>query len=234
MLYSIIFFFLFGTALYFAYKNNRYIFYTLLYVGVSAAVTFAALHTFWNQDRLMIIYLPFMFMAFAYGIYEWIRRKNNAFLQPVWIVLIAIGILIQFGFTFSNMSKHSKFIKNYERGNYYYGYPEGIANLARLCEWNAKNLPPDAVIACGKKDEAAAMGRSIQYVRLPGHLPENADSILSIFKQYKVSHVIFDATGMSALPMAIQVIYQKYPQKLEEVHREGETEEGASLIKIHY
>lgn len=230
--YGLLFLVLAGVAIYFAFKHNKYLFYILLYVGALLGITFFALHAFWNQDRLVVIYLPLIFMALSYGLYEMIRSRNLSALKPVLPIVMALVIVVQLLFTFKAVSKNAKQFKGYTKSNEYYGYPLPVANYLKMCNWVGDNIKDSMVVACNKPVEAIVFGSALKFTKLPQSPSGDPDVILNLLKEKKIGYIIIDAFGAD-LSQVVQAIYQKYPEKIQQIHKEGELE-PAYLVKINY
>jgi hypothetical protein len=235
-LYAFIFILLFGLGAWQAYKHSPYMLYTVIYIATVTGVTFFALHTFWNQDRLIIIYVPLIFMVFCYGCYELIKSKNYSILKPIFPIVIAIILLIQLGTTLKQTSKNSKQFKAFTKGNAFYGYPLPVANYLQVCEWKGKNVHDSLSTLAAKPVEGALFANGGSYIRMPDFPKDmnSPDTALDILKKRKVGYIIIDAFSGSTSQLA-QFIGVKYPQKLQIVHQEGEQEqEPAVLVKVVY
>ena len=69
-LVTIIIYILFGLALYFAIKKSRVMRFTAYYLGITLFVTFVILQTNWGQMRLVIIYMPLIFILLPWGLLQ--------------------------------------------------------------------------------------------------------------------------------------------------------------------
>lgn len=230
--YGLLFLVLIGLALYFSFKKNKYIFYILLYVGTLLGITFFALHAFWNQDRLVVIYLPLIFIGISFGLYELIRSRNFSVFKPVLLIVMALVIIVQLLFTFKAVSKNAKQFKGYTKGNEYYGYPLPVTNYLKTCKWAGDNIKDTMAIACNKPVEGLVFGGVLKFTKLPQPPSADPDAILKLLKEKKIGYIIIDAFGAD-LSQVVQAIYQKYPEKIQQIHQEGEVE-AAYLIKINY
>jgi hypothetical protein len=232
---SLLFIVLFGAGLYFAWRRNKYVLFLLLLCTTLAGVTFAALHTFWNQDRLVVIFLPFLFLGVLYGIYGFGNARNSAAFKVLAPVVAGLVVLIQLGSALSAASSHSKFVKHYMKGDYFYGYPDALANYLKTAEWAGENLTDSNQVACNKPAEAVAYGHRLIFTRLPKPLPQTPDSLFIAMKSKKITHLLYDAAGFGQVSDVAQYLYQLNPKMLTADHQEGNEQSSMSiLLRINY
>ncbi|MCX6351698.1 MAG: hypothetical protein NTX03_07540 [Bacteroidetes bacterium] len=220
--YGILFVILFGAALFYAYKYNKYLFFIFLYVITLSFITFAALQSFWNQDRLMVIYLPFIFLAFVFGIYGFLKHRGMSFLAPISFGFGVLMLLLQFGTTATNLSKNSSYYKKYMKGDLYYGYPEQVSSFLKVASYGAKNINDTLRIACFKPIEAAAFTGEIKFTKIPKFTSGEPDSLLAMMRKSKAGYLLTDQFGPDLSPV-IKNISIKYPNRIKELYRDEET-----------
>ncbi|RYD82624.1 MAG: hypothetical protein EOP53_03210 [Sphingobacteriales bacterium] len=234
--YSLIFILFFGAALYYSYKYNKYIFFLILYVCGMSFFTFIAVHTLWNQDRFMVIYLPFILAIFVYTMYAFSKSEKGKFFQPIAAILAIIFVLVQLVGTLKEAPKHSKFARKYMKGDEFYGYPQGLQNYTKACRWTGENLPADSgKILANRPVEGLVYGKRGMFVRIPKPVPTNADSALAFLKKSDVKYLMIDESNLGQIRAVAQVIATKYPEKInpEPVHVEG-TLEPTAIYKLNY
>ena len=234
-LLSVLFLVLYILALWMSYKHNKYLFYVFLYVGVMSGVTFLSLQTYWNQDRLMIIYLPFLFMAMVYGVHAFLRERKLDFIQPFVLLLAGICILLQLIFTFNRVQKQSRLYGHALKGDKYYGYEGERVNYLATAEWTIDNTPKGSIIAASKPAEAKVFGKSLNFQRINMPNSQDPDSVLNALRTQHFSYLLMDAAFGGTPIAAYNAIKTKYPDKLKIVHTEGDVDNGAAaLIEIKY
>ncbi|MDQ3072709.1 MAG: hypothetical protein M3Q97_05545 [Bacteroidota bacterium] len=221
LLYGLIFIILAALALYYSFKHNRFVLYILLYFGASTFATFIALHTFWNQDRLVLIFLPLIFLGMCYGLYKLAQAKYSV-LKPILAGFIILCLLLQLGTTFKAVSDNNRQFSSYRKGNMYYGYPAPIQNFAIAAEWAGENIKEPGLIATGKPSEAVAFGRQMKFTRVPSPISQNADSVLAELNKRNIKYFLIDGFDGRA-GQAAQIIYQKYgDNKVKVLFQEGD------------
>jgi hypothetical protein len=237
--YALIFLLLTGVALYHSFKKNKYIFFTILYVVGISFLTFVAIHTFWNQDRYMVVFLPLFLSSFLYALYALAQVKWKA-LQPVVIIIGVICLLVQLGTTMTNSSKKMRYTKKYLGGDLYAAMIPMHTNYAKMAQYIDKNVPDSVKVLASKPEEAVAYSGKMQFTRVPSKT-DNADSISAFLKKTHTGYVIISVPGadggrsnppfFKTYPL-LQAFAQKYPARLQEVHTEGDVDQVV-LYKIN-
>ncbi len=237
--YSLIFLLLFGAALFYSYKHNKNIFFLILYVCSMSFFTFIAVHTHWNQDRFMVIYLPFILGIFIYAMYAFSRAKSGSFFQPIAAVLAVILIIIQLGPTLKIAPKHFKYARKHLKGDEFYGYPQGIQNYAKACRWFGENVPADSgKILANRPVEGLVFAKTGRFVRLPKPLPTETDSAWAFVKKSDIRYVLIDESGLGNVTVFEHLLAKKYPQLNmpvypKPIHIEGSMMQSR-IIKLNY
>lgn len=221
----------------------------LLYISIIMGLTFLVLQVKWDQPRLVMVYVPLLFMVVAYGFYSFLKTKGAGAL----VAYLAFVILIT-GSSFITSTK--KAASNYPvllknlKGDKYYGYTPDWQNYLQLSEWCADSLPPNTLVACRKAPMSFVYGKGKAFFPIYTVVAldsttnlSNADSALSYLQQNKVTHVILgslrrnpnkiDGYIINTMHRMMQPIAQKYPQKLKLVKQMGTTE-PAYLYELEY
>ncbi len=202
-------------------SKQKYVLATALYSSVLLGITFFALQTSWGQGRLVMVYLPLMLMVIFYGFYNVFNKKSNASFQFFYFVLLAIFLFINTSTTLKKASKNIPIVKkNLIEGDKFAGYTDDYKNFLKLSEWCADNLPKGSLVASRKAPMSFVYGRGMEFFPIyKVSFPRDADSILTILKKEKVTHVIFanlrldpSRSGdiMSTLPADYPSIYGAY------------------------
>lgn len=141
------------SGLYFAFKRNRHLFFTIVVTGVFLMVTFVILHAFWNQERLIIPVYPFILMSILACLY-YLLSKNGArrfqFIYPVFVVILFIW----------GLSGTMKAIPEARKlTNQYSGLSPDWLNYLKASEWASKNLKEKDLVACRKPTMSVIYGK---------------------------------------------------------------------------
>jgi hypothetical protein len=223
--------------------NSRYaqnIMLPVIYIVTMLSMTFLVLQTKWDQPRIIMVYIPLLLMVVFYGLYS--SFGNSGGLGRIGYLAIAVLVVGS-----SLLTTLKKSIANYPvlkknlSGDKYYGYTPDWENFLRMSEWCADSLPPTALVASRKAPMSFVYGKgkpfypvyTVPAVDTLTNL-SNADSVLALFKENKVTHVLLgslrrnpkkiDGYIINTLHRMLQPVAQKYPQKIRLVKQIGDTE----------
>jgi len=233
--FALVFIGLYGLGIWMAFKHNPSMLFMMLYVGTLASVTFVVLQSSWNQDRLIFIYVPMIFMGLGYGLYELAKERGIAVLKGLLPIAMCLIILLELGFSLKAASKNNRQFKAYTKGDLYAGYPDNKANFLRASEWSGQNAADSTSIISAQPVEAAIFAGGRSFTRMPSldKSQENGDSILAIFKRRKIGYIMVDGFRGRNLGQIAQFLGQQFPQKVQMIHKEGEGEDASYLFKIN-
>ena len=153
-------------------------------------------------------------------------------------------------FFFSSfIASSSKAIKNFGtlkknlKGDVYYGYTDDWSNFLKMSAYCSDSLPPNSFVASRKAPMSFIYGHGKKFYPIYTQFSQDADTILTNFKNAKVTHVIMaslrrnpkkaDGQVITTMHGLLQAIIKKYPEKIVQVKQIGETE-PAYLFEIKY
>ncbi|MFM9944965.1 MAG: ArnT family glycosyltransferase, partial [Bacteroidia bacterium] len=202
-------------------SKQKYLSAAALYSAALLGVTFFALQTSWGQGRLVMVYLPLMLMTIFYGFYKLFDKKSNSSFQLFFFVLLGIFIWKNTSATLKKSSKNIPIVKkNLIKGDKFEGYTNDYKNFLMLSEWCADSLPKGSLVASRKAPMSFVYGRGMEFYPIyKANGSQNADSVLSLLKKNKVTHVIFanlrldpkrSGDIMSTIPPEYPAIYRAY------------------------
>ena len=157
-----------------------------LYLAILIGGTFISQQTHWDQERLIIIYLPMIILFLGTGIFLWITDYHKNWQLPA-VILAGIIVLTTAGATVSRISPAQ--LKNNFHGDAYSSFTPDWQNYLRMCSWVGRHLPDSTVILCRKPDMAEIYGNANfkgQY-RL---WSSNPDSLKKRYQQKGITHII--------------------------------------------
>jgi len=234
ILFTIIFAGLVILATYSLYKRNKYALLSLFY-GLSIAGTITiAVQTIWDQDRLVLPYIPYILIGIFTGLYIWAQDTKFKFVKPIVVFLLIFIPLLTIPKLLEKASANSRALPKYLKGSTTYDYQEPEVNFISMCEWIGANLPADAKVASGKPSEGFVFAKSDKFQRIGK--PASKDSVAKVMqnlKNLKVGYLLIDRYG-AAVYNTFQLIYKKEPQRLNMIHQEGEGEDACYLFEIKY
>ncbi|MDR0763184.1 MAG: hypothetical protein LBF01_01630 [Bacteroidales bacterium] len=151
-IYFVIIAIIFIVAFYFLvqkknFNKDKSLLAVLFYVIFSCGATFIALHSFWGQGRLIMIYLPLIAIVVFYTFVQLLKTKWLQWIYPVFIIII---IFMNIKTDIAKSSENIPILKKNLAGNRYYGFTPDWINYFKMSEWVAENIGKDTGVACRK------------------------------------------------------------------------------------
>lgn len=223
-------------------KNNKFLKFTGLYMGVMMVVTFIVLQTIWEAHRLIITIFPLMMMFLYTGIYsivKWKKLKVYQFILPVLVIMVFFST---FGRSTSKIKEHQKILSSHLRGNITAGFTPDWVNFINMSIWAAKNIPEDKVIA-SRKPSISFIYTNRRFFGIYQVDSTDPDTLLNYLHQNKVEYVVMASLRkmeaqktdqiINTIQRYLYYIQLKYPEKIILINQIGGPEdEPAYLFKI--
>jgi hypothetical protein len=177
--FTILLYLIFALAIYMAFKHSKVMKFTGIYLGLAIAATFIALQQQWGQMRMVIIYVPLIFLFLPWGLLEATKSEKVRGLQPVLVILLLVMFFNLFGLSVKRAQENKVALMKNLRGDRYYGYTQDWVNFLKMSEWAADNVPEESMIASRKPSMSFIYGdgRSFYGVYRFPSIP--ADTVLS-------------------------------------------------------
>ena len=180
-------------ALVVCYKKHKTLFFTTLYAGSMCFLTFLSLQVFWNQDRLIVVFYPFILPALFAAVYYLHKASATG-----WIVL-ASGVILLFlsmGVAVKDVKQNKTYRSELLKGNPLYGFSPDWENYIKMSQWIGENLPDDGVlVACRKAEISQIYGNRIFYPIYS--VPKiTCDSLLNRMEQEKFTLIGIDMSAI--------------------------------------
>jgi hypothetical protein len=226
---GVLFLALVAATLYGAFRHNKYVLYIILHTGALLGVTFLALQTFWNQDRLVIIFIPLLFLIITYALYSLTQLEKYRMFQAVVPAFMVLCLTLQGAATLRATGDNKKQFKAFQKGDTFGGYPEDVRNFLKLSRWSGENLQDTLRIVSGRPVESSVMAAKLRFARLNRNLPQSLDSIYADFHKKGIGYFITD--NRSGVGQLVGQLYQADSTRLQVIRQEGEME-SAALLKI--
>jgi tetratricopeptide (TPR) repeat protein len=177
-----------GAAIYLIRKNRKNLF-LVLYLAAMISGTFFMLQKQWDQERLIMIYFPFIigvvFLAVSRFFNQHEKRKSQ-WLPATAMVFI---VVLMAGQSIGAISR--KIEKTGLRTEQFESYYPDWQNYMAACQWAGQTLPEDSKVLCRKPNMAwiASGGQDI-FKGLYRLKYRNPDSTYMMFKDWDITHVI--------------------------------------------
>ena len=178
-------------AIYLLVKSKK-LTHAVLSVAALIGSSFFVLQKIWDQDRLVMIYFPFLIGFVAFALYKILNQDKIKKFQFLFILFTGVILSMNIFQTSSQIVKKFEARKN-NQGEFG-SYTPDWQNYMQASEWAGKNLPSNAVVLCRKPEMSwlASDGKDIfnGIFRLEYN---NADSIYNMIKEKKATHVILES-----------------------------------------
>ncbi|MDR2680174.1 MAG: hypothetical protein LBC47_05120, partial [Tannerella sp.] len=132
------------------FKKNKPLLFTGLYAGILTFASFVLLHTLWAQDRIIMVYYPYILLFLTGGIYYLLkssRLKKYSWIYPLLLISVFIGTGIHLT---AKVKNNLPILQQNILGNNLYGLTPDWENFIKMCRWANDNLDKNAVIASRK------------------------------------------------------------------------------------
>jgi len=211
----------FGIALYWAFKKSRAMLFAGTYGGLMTAATFIVLQTRWQQDRMILIYIPILLLFLAFGLYQLFQQRLK---WATSVVPILLGFLLITGFIRTNkrVQEHQPIFKANLKGDMFYGVTPDWKNFFQMSNWAANNLPEDKLVVSRKATLSFIYGEGREFFGIYRLPTEDPAELLKHLQDNGVTHLLVDGLASYSTMRQVYVILNKeYPGKLKLVHHIG-------------
>jgi hypothetical protein len=207
-LVTVVIYALFALALYFAFiRKDRIMRLIGYYLGIVLFVTFVILQQHWGQMRLIIVYIPLIYLFLPWGLLELFRKPKLKWLQTVVILLLTVMFFKQLGVTISRAKANNEVLMQNLRGNRYYGYTPDWINFLRMSEWAAENVPEGSKIASRKASMSFIYGDGRSFYPIYRMPTYTADSVIANLSSESGNYVIINEQELRSANMPVQLEY---------------------------
>jgi hypothetical protein len=176
---TVITYLLFIAGIILVFKKNKYLLFTGIYTSLICLATFIVLQTMWDQNRLIIPYVPFLVLFLFSAIYYFYKLKKSTIIK---LLLIASPIIL-FMTTLSRASQHVKDAQKIH--GIYSGLTPDWVNYMKISKWAAENIPADKQIACRKSSISFICGNGRNFIGINNIPTYNAGSTLNDWHKNK-------------------------------------------------
>lgn len=239
---TILVYILFIVAIYFAFKKNKYLLFTGLYLAVLIGITFIIIQTRWDQERLILVYFPLILLFLFSGIYYLGKLKSFKFIQGLLPILFIILFFTNLQVTVKKVKANDEYLKQNIAGNHFYGMTPDWVNFIKMSQWAAKNVPEDVMIA-SRKPSISFIYAKRKFYGIYRINTQDPDELLQELKKNNVRYVIMGSLRkypnqkteytINTIQRYLYFIQQKYPQKIKHIQTIG-VDEQAHLFEIIY
>ncbi|MCL3780928.1 tetratricopeptide repeat protein [Prolixibacteraceae bacterium JC049] len=233
---------LFVMATIIIWKHKKSMLLVGCYLVVLIGGTFVTQQKHWDQERLILVYLPLMLIYFGTALFIHLQQLKSNFVSK--LVVAAIGFLLVSNTYQTARRVDTEQIQQTLKGNKYVGLANDWQNYLKMCEWSARHLPATSNVLCRKPNMAAIYAK--KDIRFTGmyRVPYlNGDSVRNKIRRQEVTHVIManlrrnpkvaNGRTINTIQRSLAYYTSKYPSEFKLIKRIGE-KEPAFLFEIEW
>lgn len=217
-------------AIWKAYKHNRYLFFTGIYLCLMMGVSFLALQPAVAQTRIIVIYVPLLLCMLLYGLH--FINVSRMVIPLIFIFILGVNLVRSL-----EKMKHNvpELLKNIQ-GDTYYGYTPDWVHYLQMGQYVASELPANVVVAARKPNSLTVYTGGRPFFGIYNvSVNATADELLAYAKANNIRYLILASLReypSRAIPHKIvntlhryaKIIETKYPDKIHVVTVIGNTE----------
>ncbi len=219
------------------YRKRKDMFFVGIYLVVSLVTTFITQQVYWDQERLILIYLPLILIFFGTGFYDMAKAIKFKAIKVVLVLMVILSVGVNLKSSITESVDKSK-----ERSEgRYSAYSPDWQNYVKMCEWVGKNIPKKSVVACRKPNMAQIYGNR-EFTGFYKVTTFNADTMLMNLSAKRINYVVtgrlrsvpsvYTGEYITTVHNTLKVFLQKYLYAAEKIHTIG-NRERATLYKLH-
>ncbi|MDR2148623.1 MAG: hypothetical protein LBE91_19455 [Tannerella sp.] len=195
------------------FRKNKPLLFTGLYAGIMLFATFILLHKIWGQDRMIMVYYPYILLFLLGGFYWIFERKKIrkiSFLFPVLLIGLLIGNLIH---AKERIALNIPVLQQNIAGNDLYGLTPDWENFVKMSRWADRNLPKNAVIV-SRKPSISYVYTGREFLGIFNVPFETADNVLQAYNNDKANldYVTMDLSRGALTDLAPYMKYVIFTQ----------------------
>ncbi len=225
---------------YLAYRKNKFVFFLSLYTLSLVGAVFFGIQAKNTQYRLVIIIVPYLLLLLMFGCYQ--LSKKFVVLQLFFIGIFGYIVFACFYNAGAKSARNFPVLKENIKGNRYAGFTPDWVNYLKCSEWCGDSLPSNEGVIARKHSMSFIYGNGRTFTPIY-QVPtiDDADSMIAFVKSFNCKYVIMaqlranpakkDGQIVNTINVIMARIHEKYPNKFNMVHREG-NDEAAEVYEM--
>jgi hypothetical protein len=213
-------------------SKNKFI---IIYLTIMLGGTFFSQQVHWNQERLILIYFPYILILGIHFLSSLVTMKPKVF-QLMLSTFLSFILFANLSYSCSKC-KSENIIQSIQ-GNTYFGFTADWINYLTIAEWAEKNIDIDKNILCRKPNMAEIYSdrKFIGISRLPSKKPTD---IISYMSKNKVDYIISASLRVNpkkrtnrtiqTVPNLIKLILSENPSAFRIIRQHGNIEPAILL-----
>lgn len=168
----------FATAFFSYIRKNKYFVLIGIYLFTALCATFVSQQVFWNQGRLVLIYIPLIFVFLLLKIHEIAIKSKKVFIKLLPLISGGIIILLMLINSFIKVKENLPVLSENIKGDKYAGFTTDWINYLKLSKWCSENLPENEVIGCRYPSISFIYGKGREFAGIFNFPEAPVDSFL--------------------------------------------------------
>ncbi len=215
------------------YKENKLLFLIGIYTLASCGITFIVLQLYWSQERLILVYTPYILVYLISTIHLLISKYRPS-LSWVYGIIIVIFMGASIVRTTKKLPEAIDSLSHYLGGDPLYGFTQDWIHYFEMSKWVKDNLPENAFVGARKPGMAFIYSGGKEFYGIWKVPSEDPEELYTKLKDAGVTHVMLASlrtdpsrnTGrtITTVRRYLTIIHNAYPDKLKFVHKVGEEE----------
>ena len=160
-------------------KKNNSLLSIGLYAGVMCFASFVILHSFWQQNRLIMVFYPFILLFLLGGVYYLFQTTKLRQLSFVYLIIIGGLFIGTFSTTKNRITQNIPVLQQNLLGDALYGLTPDQKNFIKASQWAAENLDKDATIM-SRKPTISKIYAGREFAGSPNVIAVPIDSLFQI------------------------------------------------------
>jgi hypothetical protein len=231
-------------ALWVAFKQNKFILFVGIYLGMMMGISFLALQADIAQTRIIIIYVPLLIGLLLFGathLFQLLLKNTGlAIVAGIFCLCLTVNVIS----SLSAIKKNFPVLTENMKGNTYYGYTPDWINYLSMGQYIKHTLPDSVMIAARKPNSLTVYSGGRPYCWLsPLADTATADGVLKKLAGAKIRYLVlaslrkYPEKANNEIIITLHgyktVIEKKYPDKIKFIKQIGD-KEPCSLVEILY
>lgn len=180
---TILVYFTFLFALVIIYKKRRELLFPTLYIIIALLVTFISQQTMWDQNRLILIFIPIIVLLLLTALSDFLAKYKLPLLGIIPVFLLFLMIMPSLSKSIKATKLNSEVLKANIAGDKLYGFTPDWRHYIEMVEWSSQNIPKKEIVACRKPGIAFVYGNGRNFFGIYSIKIYQIDEVLDNLKK---------------------------------------------------
>ena len=194
-----------------------------------------------EQDRLIIIAMPMIFLVLFYG--AWSLSKRYSFVRMAFLAFSVVMLAATAGKTSLLAKQNLPALKKNLGGDIFYGYTPDWQNYLAASRFCADSLPPGSRVLARKPNMSFIYTQGKTFIGQYVVTSTDADTVLAGWKKLGIEYIMLadlrldpsrkDGKVINTIHRMLHPVDEKYHNKLQVIKVFG-SDENTAVVKINY